>query len=259
MRIAVLCPHFHPDVAPTGEVMTSIVEGLAELGHQLHVVTALPWYRRHAVEPGWEGRLVRRRGAAMGAHRADPSLSDREERTSRPAPSGSSGSPRWRRWRPRWRARPAGRARDVTTADARVGRMGRRAAPRGAVRVQHPGRLPRRRRGARVAQGEACCPGRGMARTVHLSPGRCRDGAERRSGGERAGEADRAPPRSARRSGQGARDPELRRHRLDQARPEGERLPERARSRGEADRDVRRQRRPLAVPRSAPGCGRGDR
>lgn len=66
MRITVLCPHFHPDIAPTGEVMTSIVEGLAGLGHQLHVVTALPWYRAHAVEPGWGGRLVREEERAWG-------------------------------------------------------------------------------------------------------------------------------------------------------------------------------------------------
>ena len=30
---------------------------LAARGHELHVVTALPWYRTHSIEPGWEGRL----------------------------------------------------------------------------------------------------------------------------------------------------------------------------------------------------------
>jgi colanic acid biosynthesis glycosyl transferase WcaI len=59
MRLTILCPHFAPDVAPTGEVMTSIAAELVELGHRLHVVTALPWYRHHALEPGWDGRLVR--------------------------------------------------------------------------------------------------------------------------------------------------------------------------------------------------------
>jgi colanic acid biosynthesis glycosyl transferase WcaI len=59
MKLLVLCPHFAPDVAPTGEVMTSIVHALAERGHELHVVTALPWYREHRVEPGWGGRLRR--------------------------------------------------------------------------------------------------------------------------------------------------------------------------------------------------------
>jgi colanic acid biosynthesis glycosyl transferase WcaI len=56
MNILVLCPHFRPDVAPTGEVMTSIADALADRGHRLHVVTSLPWYRLHDVEPEWRGR-----------------------------------------------------------------------------------------------------------------------------------------------------------------------------------------------------------
>lgn len=59
MNLTVLCPHFDPDLAPTGVVMSRIVHELAERGHRLHVVTALPWYVDHDVEPGWEGRLVR--------------------------------------------------------------------------------------------------------------------------------------------------------------------------------------------------------
>lgn len=59
MRIVVLCPHFAPDTAPTGTVMTRIVAELAERGHELHVVTALPWYRKHAIEDGWGGSLIR--------------------------------------------------------------------------------------------------------------------------------------------------------------------------------------------------------
>ena len=47
MNLLVICPHYAPDVAPTGEVMTSIVEALAARGHRLHIVTALPWYRHH--------------------------------------------------------------------------------------------------------------------------------------------------------------------------------------------------------------------
>jgi len=59
LRIAVLCPHFAPDTAPTGAVMTRIVTELAARGHEVHVVTALPWYRNHAIEAGWDGRWVR--------------------------------------------------------------------------------------------------------------------------------------------------------------------------------------------------------
>ncbi len=59
MNVTVVCPHFAPDLAPTGDVMTSIAAELVARGHCLHVVTSLPWYQHHRVEPGWEGRLVR--------------------------------------------------------------------------------------------------------------------------------------------------------------------------------------------------------
>jgi colanic acid biosynthesis glycosyl transferase WcaI len=59
LRLLVLCPHFAPDTAPTGVVMTRLVEELAARGHEIHVVTALPWYRRHRIEDGWGGRRVR--------------------------------------------------------------------------------------------------------------------------------------------------------------------------------------------------------
>lgn len=54
LRIAVVCPHFAPDTAPTGVVMTRIVHELAALGHEIHVVTSLPWYAKHSVEPDWQ-------------------------------------------------------------------------------------------------------------------------------------------------------------------------------------------------------------
>jgi colanic acid biosynthesis glycosyl transferase WcaI len=59
VRVLVLCPHYEPDTAPTGEVMTRIAGELVARGHELHVVTSLPWYRHHRVEPGWTGRPVR--------------------------------------------------------------------------------------------------------------------------------------------------------------------------------------------------------
>ena len=46
-------------MAPTGVVMTRIVHEMAALGHELHVVTSLPWYREHAIESGWGGKLWR--------------------------------------------------------------------------------------------------------------------------------------------------------------------------------------------------------
>jgi colanic acid biosynthesis glycosyl transferase WcaI len=66
VNITILCPHFQPDLAPTGEVMTSIVEQLAERGHRLHVVTSLPWYKEHAVEQDWKGKPVQRETTPWG-------------------------------------------------------------------------------------------------------------------------------------------------------------------------------------------------
>jgi colanic acid biosynthesis glycosyl transferase WcaI len=66
VNILVLCPHFAPDVAPTGEVMSRIVTELAARGHRLHVVTALPWYQHHALEPGWDGQIVRKEATTWG-------------------------------------------------------------------------------------------------------------------------------------------------------------------------------------------------
>ncbi len=66
MNILVLCPHFEPDIAPTGEVMTTIAKGLVAQSHRLHVITALPWYRHHRIEPGWEGRPIRAQDTDWG-------------------------------------------------------------------------------------------------------------------------------------------------------------------------------------------------
>lgn len=63
----VLCPHFAPDTAPTGEVMTRIVEEFVAAGSRVHVVTSLPWYRSHAIEEGWGRRLVRRERTEWGS------------------------------------------------------------------------------------------------------------------------------------------------------------------------------------------------
>ena len=66
MRLLVICPHFEPDVAPTGVVMTAICDELIEAGHQIEVVTALPWYEHHRVDPGWKGRLIRNERRVSG-------------------------------------------------------------------------------------------------------------------------------------------------------------------------------------------------
>jgi len=69
LRLVVIGPHFDPDTAPTGRVLTRIVEELGARGHELHVVTTLPWYRDHAVAPGWTGRWWRRQNTGWGTVR----------------------------------------------------------------------------------------------------------------------------------------------------------------------------------------------
>lgn len=68
MRLLVLAPHFAPDTAPTGAVVTRLVEELAARGHRIHVVTSLPWYREHRIEEGWAdpSRLVRHEDTPWG-------------------------------------------------------------------------------------------------------------------------------------------------------------------------------------------------
>lgn len=66
MNLLILCPHYAPDVAPTGEVMTRIGDELIRRGHRLHVVTALPWYEHHEVGDGWKGKAVRHEETSWG-------------------------------------------------------------------------------------------------------------------------------------------------------------------------------------------------
>ena len=68
MKLLLLCPHFAPDLhAATGEVMTRLVHSLADRGHQVDVVTSLPWYRGHTVHEGWRGRPWRTERAEHGS------------------------------------------------------------------------------------------------------------------------------------------------------------------------------------------------
>ncbi len=66
MNLVVITPHFAPDTAPTGAVITRIVEELAHRGHRIEVITSLPWYRRHSIEEGYGGRLLRREDTPWG-------------------------------------------------------------------------------------------------------------------------------------------------------------------------------------------------
>ena len=66
MNLLILCPHYAPDVAPTGEVMTAVAEALADRGHRIHIVTSLPWYRLHDIEPEWRGSMWRTEATEWG-------------------------------------------------------------------------------------------------------------------------------------------------------------------------------------------------
>ena len=66
MKLVVVTPHFAPDVAPTGEVITKIVEQLAARGHRIEVITSLPWYEHHAVEPEFRGKSIRSESMSWG-------------------------------------------------------------------------------------------------------------------------------------------------------------------------------------------------
>ena len=226
MRIAVLCPHFEPDLAPTGVVMTSIVHELAARGHQLHVVTSLPWYEHHRVEPEWQGAGWVRpaRGPALGPDQSRPPVPHRQDEHPRPglafgaftALNGATGAPT--------RSRP-----DVVLAMSpplTLGPAGWAAAkahgapfvfniqdvfPDVAIEVGRDQRSPDHRR-------------RLVARADHL-PRRRR---HHRPVGRPAGQRRR--PRCRRgASSQGPGDPQLRRHEPDPAGAEGERVPGRAR------------------------------
>lgn len=66
MKIVYVVPHFAPDVAPTGALATQLVERWAGRGHTVEVITALPWYREHSIEPGYDGKLVRHEDTPWG-------------------------------------------------------------------------------------------------------------------------------------------------------------------------------------------------
>ena len=42
------------------------MEELGARGHEIEVITALPWYRDHRIEPGFEGKLARREDTPWG-------------------------------------------------------------------------------------------------------------------------------------------------------------------------------------------------
>ena len=200
MKITVLCPHFAPDLAPTGEVMTSIAGELARRGHELHVVTVaalVPRPCRHG-RLGGSARPPRRH--RLGAHHPGAPLPDRQGQHPRPGPR-LRRLHRPGRLRGRHRPQPARhRVRHVPAPDPGAGRLVGGPRPAGSVRVQHPGRVPRRRRRAGPAHGPAGHRGGVVAGARLLPAGRRRHRPVRRAGRQRAGQGDPWPERPDRRA-----------------------------------------------------------
>ena len=173
-------------------------------------MTALPWYRNHAIEPGWTGRLVRRQTTDWGSiTRVHPFPGDDRRNLPRRALgflgfsllAGVAGAPRRRMVSARRR-----RDRDVAAAHARARRLGGQARAPGAAGVQHPGRVPRCRRRDRRHHRSSRHRRRQTARTVLLPARRRGDRVEHRSRRQRGRQGRDAS------SLEGPGDPELRRH-----------------------------------------------
>ena len=67
MRVVAVLPHFTPDLAPTGVIGARLVTELGTLGVHVDVVTALPWYENHRVDPAWAGSWRRRERTPWGS------------------------------------------------------------------------------------------------------------------------------------------------------------------------------------------------
>ena len=143
----VLCPHYAPDVAPTGDGDDGDHRASSGRGHRLHIVTSLPWYRLHDVEPGRDGADRAGPRRPVGLDHPRPPVPHRQANIRPAGATASPGSPGSHVW-PGTRRQP-----DVVMACRRrcpwACRVGWPRHYGGAVRVQHPGRVPRRGGGAR--------------------------------------------------------------------------------------------------------------
>ena len=230
--------------------MTRIVAELAE--------PRAPHRRRHrpAVVPRPPRRTRMDRPArpyrahAVGHDPPAAPVSGRRQARSRPAGARLRRVLRPRRVGGAGRGRlvPPGRCRDRDVAAAHDGRhrAARRLVPPGAARVQHPGRVPRRRGHHRRDHQ----PRRDRRRRAGWSgiSYRLADAVTVLSDDLRANVVAKLPTAGANAVQD---DPQLRRHRSHPPRRPDDRLPGRARHRRRAGAALRRQRRLLAVRRAA--------
>ena len=60
MRLLVISPHLEPDTAPTGVIISALLEELSQAGIDIHAITSLPWYEKHEVVKEWKKKGIRR-------------------------------------------------------------------------------------------------------------------------------------------------------------------------------------------------------
>jgi colanic acid biosynthesis glycosyl transferase WcaI len=57
MRVLVYSYNYHPEPIGIAPLMTELAEGLVSRGHQVRVVTAMPWYPASEIAPEYRGKL----------------------------------------------------------------------------------------------------------------------------------------------------------------------------------------------------------
>jgi colanic acid biosynthesis glycosyl transferase WcaI len=57
MRILVYSYNYHPEPIGIAPLMTELAEGLVQRGHQVRVITAMPWYPTNQISPNYRGKL----------------------------------------------------------------------------------------------------------------------------------------------------------------------------------------------------------
>ena len=57
MRILIYSYNYYPEPIGIAPLMTELAEGLVKRGHQVRVVTAVPWYPDSMIAPQYRGKL----------------------------------------------------------------------------------------------------------------------------------------------------------------------------------------------------------
>lgn len=60
MQILIYSYNYHPEPIGIAPLMTELAEGLVKKGHEVRVVTAMPWYPDNEIYPNYRGKLYLR-------------------------------------------------------------------------------------------------------------------------------------------------------------------------------------------------------